>query len=103
MILTVLKTYFKKSKPTIIKYRSYANYDEGSFKTDLTHSLLSSDKCNSNYDEFKNIYMNVLNRHAPIKAKMIRGNNAPFIKKHSLNLSWQEKNKKKLKRITIII
>ena len=25
--------------------------------------------------------MNVLNRHAPIKAKKIRGNNAPFMNK----------------------
>ena len=39
MIITVLKTYFKKLKPSIIKYRSYANFDEDSFKTDLTYSL----------------------------------------------------------------
>ena len=81
MIINLLKSYFKKSNPTIIKYRSYVNYDEGYFKTDLTHSLFSSDKCNTNYDEFKNIYMNVLNRHAPIKAKKIRGNNAPLMNK----------------------
>ena len=69
MIITVLKTYFKKLKPSIIKYRSYANFDEDSFKTDLAYSLYSSDKCNMKYDEFKNIFMNALNRHAPIKEK----------------------------------
>ena len=69
MIITVLKTYFKKLKPSIIKYRSYANFDEDSFKTDLAYSLYSTDKCNMKYDEFKNIFMNALNRHAPIKEK----------------------------------
>ena len=33
------------------------------------------------YDEFKNVFMNVLNRHAPMKEKIIRGNNAPFMNK----------------------
>ena len=96
MIITVLQSYFKKSKPTNIKYRSYANYDEGSFKTDLTHSLFSSDKFNCNYNEFKNIYMNVLNRHAPIKAKKIRGNNAPLMNK-TLSKSIMTRSKRKNK------
>ena len=96
MIITVLKTYFKKSKPTIIKYRSYAVYDEGSFKTDLTHSLFSRENCKINYDEFKNTYMNVLNRHAPIKEKKIRGNNAPFMNK-TLSKSIMTRSKLKNK------
>ena len=33
------------------------------------------------YDEFKDTFMNVLNKYAPIKEKTIRGNNAPFIVK----------------------
>ena len=33
------------------------------------------------YDEFKDIFMNVLNKYAPIKEKTIRGNNAPFMNK----------------------
>ena len=39
MTVTVLKTYFKKIKPTIIKYRNYKKFDEVSFKTELTHNL----------------------------------------------------------------
>ena len=71
MIITVLKTNLKKLKPSIIKFRSYANFDEDSFKTDLTYSLYSSDKRNVNYDEFKNIFMNALNMLAPIKEKRL--------------------------------
>ena len=33
------------------------------------------------YDEFKNVFMDALNNHAPIKEKIIRGNNAPFMNK----------------------
>ena len=96
MIITVLKTYFKKLKPSIINYRSYENFDEDSFKTNLTYSLYSSDKRNMKYDVFKNIFMNALNRHDPIKEKMIRGNNAPFMNKtlsKSIMTRSQLKNK----------
>ena len=31
------------------------------------------------YDDFKNIFMEVLESHAPSKKKVIRGNNAPFM------------------------
>ena len=97
MIITVWKTYFKKIKPTIIKYRSFTNFGEGSFKTDLNHSLSSSrSKYNMNYGEFKNIFIKVLNIHAPIKEKKIRGNNAPFMNKtHSKSIMTRSKLKNK--------
>ena len=31
------------------------------------------------YDDFKDIFMSVLNKHAPMKKKVVRGNNAPFM------------------------
>ena len=34
-----------------------------------------------NYDEFKDIFMQILNKYAPMKKKCIRGNNAPFMNK----------------------
>ena len=81
MTVTVLKTYFKKLKPLVIKYRSYKHFDEFSFKQELNYSLQTRDKENMTYDEFKNVFMVVLNNHAPIKEKIIRGNNAPFMNK----------------------
>ena len=76
MAVTVLKTYFKKIKPTIIKYRNYKTFDEVSFKTELTHTLQVNDTENMNYDKFKELFLTVLNKHAPQKEKLIRGNNA---------------------------
>ena len=34
-----------------------------------------------NYDVFKNIFLNLLNDLAPLKEKLARGNNAPFMNK----------------------
>ena len=34
-----------------------------------------------NYDEFKDIFMQILNKYAPMKKMCIRGNNAPFMNK----------------------
>ena len=34
-----------------------------------------------NYDNFKESFMRVLDRHAPMKIKMVGGNNAPFVNK----------------------
>ena len=33
------------------------------------------------YDSFKDIFLSITNKHAPLKTKMIRGNQAPFMTK----------------------
>ena len=48
------------------------------------------------YDEFKDIFMNVLNKYAPIKEKTIRGNNAPFMNK-PLSKAFMERSRLKNK------
>ena len=54
-------------------------FNEQCFNNDLCTEL-SSNSIRS-YDLFKNIFLNTLNKHAPIKKKMLRANNAPFITK----------------------
>ena len=49
-----------------------------------------------NYDEFKDTFMNVLNKYAPIKEKIIRGNNAPFMNK-ALSKAFMERSRLKNK------
>ena len=39
------------------------------------------DIVDANYETFHNVYFTVLNKHAPIKTKVIRGNQAPYITK----------------------
>ena len=81
MTVTVLKAYFKKKKPIQINYRSYKYFTESEFRIDLQENLLKHNKETMDYDDFKNIFMHVLDRHAPKKKKVVRGNNAPFMNK----------------------
>ena len=81
MTVTVLKTYFKKKKPIQIDYRSYKYFTESEFRIDLQENLLKHNKETMDYDDFKSIFIHVLDRHAPKKKKVVRGNNAPFMNK----------------------
>ena len=39
------------------------------------------DVVNANYKTFHNVYLNVLSKYDPIKTRVIRGNQAPYITK----------------------
>ena len=77
MIITVLKTTFKKAKPKEIIYRSYKNFDKCVFKNDLKHKVLNCE----NYTEFESRFLEVLNRHAPLKKRLVRANEVPYMTK----------------------
>ena len=81
MIITVLKVFHKKLKPIKIKYRNYKTFNIDYFNTVLNESLQKCEQADINYNEYKNIFMQSLNIHAPLKEKTVRGNNAPFMNK----------------------
>ena len=81
MVFTVLKTDFNKLDSISVNYRSYKNFEEVLFNNDLIKDLQEFNKGVMNYDNFKESFMRVLDRHAPMKTKMVRGNNAPFMNK----------------------
>ena len=81
MTITILKTSFKKKKPKIISYRNYKKFSNTSFRNELMEQLNNKDINNIDYQEFDNIVMDILNKHAPIKQKYIRANEAPFMNK----------------------
>ena len=92
MTVTVLKSYFKKKEPIKINYRCYKKYNENLFRIELINLLQNSYVLD--YDEFKKIFMQVLNIHAPMKKKFIRGNNAPFMNK-TLSKAFMHRSKLK--------
>ena len=96
MAVTVLKVHFKKLRPNKIKYRSYKHFDINAFKDELKTDLETNIQSNINYDVFKEIFMNILNKYAPIKSKLVRGNNAPFMNK-TLSKSFMQRAKLKNK------
>ena len=81
MTVTVLKMYIKKKKPIYIKYRCYKIFIERNFRLDLLRCFELLDEESINYDYFLDIFLNVLNKHAPMKQKIVRGNQSPFMTK----------------------
>ena len=81
MTVTVLKTYFQKKDPIIINYRCYKHLNEFEFRNDLVELLESFENKIMDYDDFNEIFLIVLDKYAPLKEKVLRGNNAPFMNK----------------------
>ena len=82
MTVTVLKTNFKKCKPKIISYRDYKHFSNSNFRTELMQMLFNQHRMyEMSNDEFLDITINVLERHAPLKYKYVRANDGPFMNK----------------------
>ena len=80
MTLTVLKSYFKKQPPKCILYRDYRNFNPHFFRTELENTILLCGSDISN-DEFVTLFMNIFNKHAPLKQKFVRANQVPYMNK----------------------
>ena len=78
MVITVLKQTFQRSSPKELVYRDYKNFDRLTFKREV------EEKCNQQINEYKyfgQIFLEVLNTHAPIKRKLLRANHVPYMTK----------------------
>ena len=80
LVTTVMKAKFTKPSPNYVHYRNHKNFNEQDFKLGL-RGKLEVDVVDANYGTFHNVCLNVLNKHAPIKTKVIRCNQAPYITK----------------------
>ena len=79
MAVTVMKTTFPKAKPKVIQYRDYKAFVLSDFRTELRNKLFAV--IIMNYDEFEEIFLEVLNKHAPFKKKILRANDKPYMTK----------------------
>ena len=94
MTITVLKRYFKKKDPIIIRYRDFKSFDEQKFRAEFVRQLEQWETID--VDTLKSILTSILNIHVPRKKKVVRGNNAPFMNKP---LSKEFMHRSKLKNI----
>ena len=74
-----MKKYFKKRDPITIVYRDYRSFDGVVFRDELKEELIRTQIIT--IDDFIAIFKKVLDRHAPSKKKIVRGNQAPFMNK----------------------
>ena len=77
MVITVMKLSFKKHSP-IERHRDYKYFDRTKFKNNLNEKL---SEVISNYESFETTFIEMLNKHAPLRKKFLRANHAPYIAK----------------------
>ena len=66
---------------TIIKYRSCKKFDNNLFRNDLLNELLSKNVQTKHLNSFKSTVQYIFDRHAPLKEKHVRCNQAAFVNK----------------------
>ena len=99
LIYSMLKTTFKKEGSKRLIYCDYKNFNNEYFQNDLKNGL---SKCPKNYESFENVFVTVLDRHAPRKTKILRGNQKPHVdtnlRKAAMKLSELKSKNKTTKR-----
>lgn len=80
LVLTSIRNHYIQGNPKIILYRNYKHVRFEAFSNKL-NELLKAEK-DKNYSLFENIFLQVLNPHAPLKKKVQKFNSNPFMTKH---------------------
>ena len=73
-ILSYQKLTYQKLPAKSVEFRNYKHFKQDEFEQDLMRALSNSPQVNFNYDQFAKSFQNILDRHAPLKKKVIRGN-----------------------------
>ena len=77
LVLTVLKTTFSKNKPKVLFHRDYKKFNFSDFNDELKTIFLRN-TVGSSY-QFDQIFLNVLDKHDPLKRKLLRANHSSYI------------------------
>ena len=77
LIVTIIKTKYERFPPKILNYRDYKNFDTKTFKDRLELTL----KNTTSFEELQKIFMDLLNKFAPLKCKYLRANHSKFMTK----------------------
>ena len=80
LIYTILKTTYAKLLPKKINFRDYKKFSEPNFRIDLARNLSNSK--HENLDDFKETFAKTLQKPAPYKLILVRGNNIPHVTKN---------------------
>ena len=82
LTFTVLRPYFQKQKPMVIKYRNYKKFGKNLFRNNLPNKLLSKNVQTKHLDSFKATAQDIFDRDAPLKEKHVRCNHATIVTKN---------------------
>ena len=94
--ITVMKSHYKKLKPNIITYRKYTTFSSDLYREKVIKNIRRQESQNITLDAMKQIFIDVLDKLAPVKHKYVRANQAPFMNK-TLNKSVMDRSRLKNK------
>ena len=77
---SMLDKNIPKSNSKILFYRDYKKFDEKCFESNLKLKL--NHQTNDCYNDFKKTFVEILDQNAPMKKKILRHNQSPFMSKH---------------------
>ena len=80
LIITVMKSTFEKLPPRKVFYRDQRRFNEDDFRKELCE-VLNYKGTNINFTEFQELFLKVLDKHAPLKEKTVRANEMPYMTK----------------------
>ena len=77
------RSQFCRLKPKKICYRNFKNFNEKKFLEEVknTDFIFISDNRNENYEVITDVFSSIVEKHAPLKKGLLRGNQTPFITK----------------------
>ena len=83
LITAFMKSHISRLKLQNVHYRSYKNFSEENFFSDVKEADFSFKTSNpdENYLVLTNVFSNIVNKHAPLKEKIFRVNDTPFMNK----------------------
>ena len=79
LTVTALKSLLLKGNAKTKLYRDYNSFNIDHFKEDLDNNLKNNSI--TEYSHFQNIFLEILHKHAPIRKKILRFNDNPFMTK----------------------
>ena len=79
LVLTVLKTSIPKGNPRQITYKDYKKFDSLKFNNELKNAL--SIENIDNCIKFDEKFLEVLDKQAPLKRKLLRANHVSYVSK----------------------
>ena len=81
MVVTVMKTSYRKSQPKIIHYRNYKNFSNDIFRDSLQKIFPQNlgNSCDQDVDDFLISCNKILDQYASRKKKYVRGYYSPFM------------------------
>ena len=81
LVVTVIKTTYKKSQPKIINYCSYKYFNNERFREEQIQIEANGNNCDESFQNFTSLCNVIVNKYAPQKKKYVRGNQSSFMNK----------------------